>query len=86
MRVDIARYKANKESTQRWYLDKGVKFEDPEYCVSMMACSSMCPAIVVAYWIGEVSGWPEIIQETIRRLTAFYGYTEILNKPEGSPV
>jgi hypothetical protein len=43
------------------------------------------PCIVVLYWCGEVSGWPDYLKKSLDVQIKFYGYKEILNKPEGCP-
>lgn len=82
MRIDLDKYSINKEFIQRWYLESG---EPTGYAVAMMAQATLVPCIVVAYYIGEVSGWtPELLRH-IEVLKTFYGYTEIVNKPAGAP-
>jgi hypothetical protein len=85
MRVDLNTYAAvNKEFVRSKYL------EDPEQdlgmLISILATSTMVPCIVVAYWLGEFSNWNPDVVESIKRLTKFYGYTTIDNKPQGAPV
>lgn len=43
------------------------------------------PCIVIAYWCGEVSGWPDYLKKSVDVLMAFYHYKPIKNKPEGCP-
>lgn len=81
---DCNKYTLNKEFVQKWYRDHGNN--EPAKVVSVMATATMVPCIVVAYWIGEITDWPEEIIVSIQSLIKFYGYTEIKNKPEGSPV
>lgn len=84
MIIDIEAYTASKSIVINYYEGKGGK--DARRSISMGASITHCPAVVVAYWIGDHAGWtPEIIQ-TIKSLIDFYGYTEIQNKPEGSPI
>lgn len=85
MVVDINTYSINKAFIQEWFL-KNRNGESIGTIISLLACSTMCPCIVVAYWIGEVSNWHPDALLSIERLTEFYGYTEILNKPPGAPV
>lgn len=85
MRVDLNTYAAvNKEFVRAKYL------EDPDQdlgkLVSILACSTMVPCIVVAYWLGEFSNWKPEVVDSINRLTKFYGYDTILGKPKGAPV
>lgn len=84
MREDFAKYsRERKEFVQRWTLEN--THVDRSSIISIMAQSSACPCIIVAYWIGEVLDWPEDIKKSVDRLIEFYGYTELLNKPKGSP-
>jgi hypothetical protein len=43
------------------------------------------PCIVIAYWCGEVSGWPDYLKTSVDMLMKFYKYDEVKNKPEGCP-
>lgn len=83
MTEDLARYQVQKPHAQRWFLEKGDG--DIDKAISILATMTSCPCIVVTYWLGEVTGWPIQVKEAIDRLTNFYGYTDILNKPEGCP-
>lgn len=85
MIVDIGIYSVNRDFVRNWYAKNEGK-DSIGHAISALACSTMCPCIVIAYWIGEITNWhPEALQ-AIDRLTKFYGYTEIKNKPEGSPI
>jgi hypothetical protein len=85
MIVDLNKYTVNKKPIQDWYRNN--KDNAPiGLMVSSMAVSTMCPCIVVAFYIGEVSGWPQEILESIERLTKFYDYTEVIGKPESYPI
>ena len=83
MRIDLNTYKVNKKFIQDKYLEQPDC--DIGTLISTLACGTMCPCIVVAYWIGEISGWHQDAVDAIKRLTKFYGYKEIVNKPDGSP-
>jgi hypothetical protein len=74
----------NKKHVQAWFLRD---YKDrPGYAISLIAASIHVPCIIIAYWIGPVCDWhPEVIK-AIENLTESYGYTEILNKPEGAPI
>lgn len=82
MVIDIDLYKANKALVQGLFKEG----TDVANHISMMATSFGIPVIVVTYWMGEVVGWTPAIVEKIDRIRDFYGYTQILNKPEGAPV
>lgn len=84
MIVDIDKYRLNRDFVRAAYLER--RSDDLGMLISVLACSTMCPCVVIAYWIGEDSNWhPETVL-AIKRLTKFYGYTKILNKPAGAPV
>lgn len=83
MTVDLDLYKVSKQAAQRWYITKGHNHE--QMAVSMMSLLTGAPCIVSAYWIGEVTGWPEWVKNTIDELTKFYQYKDIKNKPENCP-
>ena len=82
MHVDIALYDASKNTALNWFR----KNRDISRSISMIASFTMVPAIVVAYWIGEETNWHPDAVASIKRLQEFYDYSEILNKPPGSPV
>jgi hypothetical protein len=85
MIIDIARYNINKPFVQGWYLKNKGK-DSIGHVISSLACSTMCPCIVIAFWIGEITDWHPEALAAIERLTKFYGYKEIVNKPKGCPV
>ena len=84
MKIDLNSYLLSKPFIQKWYLEKGGN--DPKKAVSIMSSSTHIPAIVVAFYIGEVDGWSKEIMSTIKSLNNFYDYTEILNIPESCPL
>jgi hypothetical protein len=84
MVIDISKYGLRRNFIQQWYLDKGTK--DPVGAIATLSASTLVPAIVVAYYVGEVSNWNPEVVETIKRLKDFYDYSDVINKPEGSPV
>lgn len=43
------------------------------------------PCVIIVFWCGEISGWPDYLKKSLDSLTKFYGYAEIRNKPEGCP-
>lgn len=84
MRIDIDTYSANKKFVIDWFHSKGGK--DIGRTISVMASATMVPCIVIAYWLGEETNWDKIAIERIQGLIDFYGYTQIDNKPKGSPI
>lgn len=84
MTIDLNTYDANKKFIQDWAVTKGAN--DPSAAIAMVASITFVPAIVCAYWIGEATGWPESVLHSIKVITDFYGYTEIVNKPQSCPI
>jgi hypothetical protein len=80
---DLNVYKIQKSHAQRWFLNKGNG--DIDKAISALAIITSCPCIVVAYWIGEVAGWPPEVKEAIDRFKKFYHYEKILNIPDSCP-
>lgn len=85
MILDINKYIINKKFIQDMYLNAGAGTHLGTL-ISSLACCTMCPCIVVAYWVGEVSNWHPDTVNSIKTLMKFYGYTNILNKPDGAPL
>ncbi len=84
MVIDIDKYSVNKDYAQSYWIDRGRG--DLHYSIAMISSMTMVPCIVVAYWIGEKTGFtPEVIK-AIQGYIDFYGYTEVQNKPEGAPI
>lgn len=73
----------NKSFVQDWWKEQGKG--DPSYAISALSNATMVPCVVIAFWIGELEGWPEDIKKLADMLIKFYGYTQILNKPSGCP-
>jgi hypothetical protein len=83
MREDLGRYSNElKNNVQRLFLSK--EQEDREKILAISDPFKV-PCIIIAYWCGEVSGYPDYLKKSVDSLMKFYGYTEILNKPEGCP-
>lgn len=83
MKIDLSDYEANKKYIQDFAISRGG--DDPASQIGMVAGITSVPAIVCAYWIGEATGYPEKVKKSIKSITEFYGYTEILNKPADAP-
>jgi hypothetical protein len=84
MYIDVGAYTASKKTIINWLSTRDRK--ELRNDMSMIAVITSCPCIVVAYYTGEAFGWPEEVVAYIKRLIDFYGYDEIANKPEGSPI
>ncbi len=84
MTIDLSVYIVNKKNVISYFNSRGGK--NISRSIGMMASATSCPAIVIAYWIGEETGWPKEVIEHIKSLIDFYGYTRILNKPDGAPI
>ena len=84
MTINLSLYKSSRPVVDKWCARR--KNENLVNGVSQLASVTFCPAIVVAYWIGDNLGWPPEVVECINRLTEFYDYDAIEGKPEGAPV
>lgn len=84
MTIDLDNYITNKKFVIDWFREKG--HGDISSSVSTLAFYTFVPCIAISYWIGEETGWPPEAISSIKSLIDFYGYTKILNKPEGSPI
>jgi len=83
MREDLARYdKDLKKTVQKTFLRRN---EKDRRRILDIADPFKVPCIVIVYWCGEVSGWPDYLKKSLDVLVEFYGYKEIANKPEGCP-
>lgn len=83
MTIDLNTYSVNKEFVQQWYRNHQELVAT--HTISYLASITFCPAIAVAYWVGESSNWSADVVECIKRLEKFYRYDKVLNKPEGAP-
>lgn len=59
---------------------------DPSRAIGQLAAVTGVPCIVIAYYIGPLCNWHPDLIKSIKSLVDFYGYSEIENKPEGSPI
>lgn len=84
MTVDIEKYSASKRLVINFFEAKGGRRIG--YTISMGAQMYGVPCIVIAYWLGDMNGWPQEAIDAIVHLKHFYGYGEITGKPEGSPI
>ena len=81
MRIDLNKYIINRDFIQKWYLDQ--TYLGYAQCISTMAIACHTPCIVVAFYIGEITDWPQEILNSISRYIDFYDYREITGIPEG---
>jgi hypothetical protein len=85
MVIDLAKYDRQKSFALLYFRSRhGVK--DIKRGISMCAHIYVVPAIAAAYWIGEETNWHPDAVSSIKRLTEFYDYKEILGKPPGAPL
>lgn len=82
--IDLALYERSRGFVQKWHLEHGRG--DHLATISKFAGYTHIPCIVIAYWLGDVTGWPPVIVHNIETLKKFYGYEEVLNKPAGAPL
>lgn len=73
----------NKKFIQDWWRQRGK--DDPDSAIGIMANATTVQCINVAFWIGEIEDYPDWLKKSVDSLIKFYGYTEIINKPEGCP-
>lgn len=83
MTIDIGGFDASKHIVLNYFHGKGGG--DIQRTVSQMAQATHIPCIVIAHWLGVETNWHPDCMKTIKRLKDFYGYTEMLNRPAGSP-
>jgi len=71
--MNLNHYITAKKEIQSWFLrQENMK---PVYCISLISATSHVPAIVCAFWIGEVADWPEEVLKNIESLIRDYNYT-----------
>lgn len=85
MIMDLEKYKLNRDFIHSYYKNTKGKEEVP-VMVAVLACSTMCPAVVVAFYLAEVHGWQKDMIDHVKSLIEFYGYTEIKGKDESCPL
>jgi hypothetical protein len=83
MTIDLDAYSGSKKAIHAWLASRKKEFLLSN--ITSLAVFTHCPCIVVAYYAGEQFGFSEELVAYIVQLKKFYGYTKILNKPEGSP-
>lgn len=81
MKVDLNKYIVNKKFVQSFYRQKKSLY-DVGSTVGLLATSTGCPCVVVAFYLGEDIGFTEELVAIIGRLVKFYGYTEIIGASE----
>lgn len=86
MKIDLNTYSINRKYIQNWYKHNKDKVSGVVEAVALQAPSIHCPCIVLTYFIAEDIGFTEEIVESIESLIKQYGYKEILNQPENSPL
>lgn len=84
MVIDLTKYELRKPFILKWLESDNKK--DLTTLISTMAASTLIPCIVLAFWAGEATGWPPEIIDMINRLIDFYDYSDIVGKPENSPI
>jgi len=83
MIIDIGGFDASRLTVLNYFRGKGGG--DIQRTISMMAQATGVPCIVISHWLGVETNWHPDTVKSIQRLKDFYGYTEILNRPPGSP-
>ncbi len=76
--------RVNKAYVFKWWKDH--EGTDRSFAISILAGITTIPCITIAYWLGEANGWESAdLKDSVDTLIAFYGYNNIVNKPEGCP-
>lgn len=83
MRINLNHYLIGKAFIQSWFLNNSK--DDPEHAISFLACVTFTPIVVVAFYVGEISGWSKETLDVIDRLIKFYNYKYIEGIPESFP-
>jgi hypothetical protein len=82
MKIDLNKYVINKPFVIEWYKKNE---RSPRETVSIIGTSTMCPNIVLAFYLADEIGYiPELI-DLIDILITFYKITQIDGIVEGSP-
>ncbi len=81
MIVDLSHYRVNMPAVQR-FCDLRLGDLGVERCMTELAITTSCPCIVIAFYIGELYGFTDEVNRIIKRLTEFYGYTEIKGRKD----
>lgn len=84
MIMDVNKYINNRAFVHQWY-EKNKESIKIQKAISTLACSTGVPCICLAFWLGEVTDWPEEILNSIEKLRGFYGYTDVIGKPASYP-
>jgi len=80
---DLGRFnKTVKEYIQSLFLARD---EEGRKKILDISDANKVPCIIVAYWCGEVSGYPDYLKKSVDSLMKFYDYKEIKGKSEGCP-
>lgn len=74
---------SHKVTSLRWYKDNGQ--DNPCNAVAIISSISPIPCIVIAYWLGELLGYPDDLKAKVEMLTKYYEYKQILGKPIDCP-
>jgi hypothetical protein len=83
MKEDLARFSGDvKKSIQNTFLARD---EEGKKKILDVADAYKVPCVIIVFWCGEVSGWPDYLKKSLDSLIKFYGYTEIRHKPDGCP-
>lgn len=82
MRFSLDTYAANRAAIRR-YVKPNMTEQDVELLVQRMVMMTMCPVIVVWYYVGEIIGFTEQVRQQIKSLKAFYHIDHIDGAPDG---
>lgn len=81
--MNLNHYSTAKKEVQAWFLRQ--EGRDIVQCISVISVATHIPAIVCAFWIGEVSGWTQPVMDNIQTLIKCYNYKDIGGIPDSYP-
>lgn len=77
MKVEIGLYRNNFDFIKHYYEREIQIHKDVVKIISELSVATGVPVIVVAHYIGEIHGYTDEVNNTIKNLIEFYGYKEI---------
>jgi hypothetical protein len=82
MIINLNTYVANKATIRR-FIQPEMTDREMHDLVNRMVMLTMCPTIVIWYYMGEIVGFSDYIRAEIVMLKRFYLYDGVIGAPEG---